>query len=66
MVTITRHIIIINQMEHFPNVKFVIGLNMSFLVIPKSPKAWKKLKKWDWARSLKWKSMYFTITTLEV
>ena len=45
MVTITRHIFInIFQMEHFSAVKFAMGYekNMSFLVIPISPKVWKK------------------------
>ena len=45
MVTITRHVFInIFQMEHFSAVKFAMGYekNMSFLVIAKSPKVWKK------------------------
>ena len=45
MVTITRHVFIyIIQMEHISAVKFDTGYekNMSFLVIPKSPKACKK------------------------
>ena len=45
MVTITRHIFInICQTEHFSAVKFAMGYkkNMSFRVITKSPKVWKK------------------------
>ena len=45
MVTITKHIFInILQTEHFSAVKFAMGYkkNMSFLVITKSPKVWKK------------------------
>ena len=53
MVTITRHIFIsIFQTEQFSAAKFVMGYakNMSFLVIPKSSKVRKKLKKKsDWA-----------------
>ena len=48
MVTITRHVFInIFQMEHFSAVKFTMGYekNMSFLVIPKSPKVSKKVEK---------------------
>ena len=49
MVTIfTRHIFInIFQTERFSAVKFAMGYekNMSFLVIAKSPKVWKKSKK---------------------
>ena len=44
----TRHVFInIFQMEHFSAVKIDIGYekNMSFLVIPKSLKVWKKLKR---------------------
>ena len=44
-VTITRHVFInIFQTEHFSAVKFAMGYekNMSFLVIGKSPKVWKK------------------------
>ena len=47
MVTITRHIFInIFQTQHFSAMKFNMGYekNMSFLVIPKSPKVGKKLK----------------------
>ena len=35
------------QMEHFLAVKFAMGYekNMAFLVIAKSPKVWKKLKR---------------------
>ena len=46
--TITRHIFInIFQMECFSAVKFGMGheKNMSFLVIAKSPKVWKKIEK---------------------
>ncbi len=45
MVTITSHIFInIFQTVHFSAVKFTKGnvKNMSFLLIPKSPKAWEK------------------------
>ncbi len=45
MVTITSHIFInIFQTVHFSAVKFTTGneKNMSFLLIPKSPKVWKK------------------------
>ncbi len=45
MVTITSHIFInIFQMVHFSAVKFDRGneKNMSFLLIPKSPKVWEK------------------------
>ena len=45
MITITRDIFInIFQMEHISAVKFDMGYekNMSLLVIPKSPKVWKK------------------------
>ena len=45
MVTITKHIFInIFQIECFLAVKFAMAYdkNMSFLVIPKSPKVWKK------------------------
>ena len=48
MVTITRHVFInISQMAHFSAVNFDTGYekNMSFLVIPKSPKVWKKVEK---------------------
>ena len=48
MVTITRHILIdIFQTERCSAVKFAMGYekNISFLVIPKSPKAWKKLER---------------------
>ena len=48
MVTITRHIFIhFFQMEHFSAMKFYMGYekNMSFLMIPKSPKVWKKVEK---------------------
>ena len=51
MVTITRNVFTnIFQTEHFSAVKFAMGYekNMSFLVIPKSPKVGKKLKKSDW------------------
>ena len=43
MVTITRHVYIF-QTEHFSAVKFAMGYekNMSFLVISKSAKVWKK------------------------
>ena len=52
MVTITRHVFIdFFQTKHFSAVKFYMGYekNMSFHVIPKSPKVWKKLKRSDWA-----------------
>ena len=45
MVAITRHVFInIFQSEHFSAPKFAMGYekNMSFLVIRKSPKVWKK------------------------
>ena len=48
MVTITRHAFIyIFQTKHFLAVKFSMGYekNVSFLVIAKSPKVWKKKKK---------------------
>ena len=48
MVTITRHLYInIFQTEHFSVVKFDMCYekNMSFLVIPKSPKVWKNVEK---------------------
>ena len=51
MVTITRHVFInIFQTEHLIHcvaVKFSVGYekNMSFLVIAKSPKVWKKVEK---------------------
>ena len=48
MVTITRHIFInIFQTECFSAVRFAMSheKNMSFLVIPKSPKVWKKNEK---------------------
>ena len=49
MVTITRHIFInIFQMEHFFNSEICHGVTrkkMSFLVISKSPKVWKKVEK---------------------
>ena len=48
MVTITRHVFTsIFQMKHFLAGKFFVGFekNMSFLVIAKSPKVWKK--KWN-------------------
>ena len=48
MVTLTGHIFInIFQMENFSAVKFVMGdeKNVSFLVIAKSPKVWKKIWK---------------------
>ena len=47
-VTITRHIFInIFLVECFSAVKFAMCYekNMSFLVIPKSPKVWKKVEK---------------------
>ena len=47
MVTITRHVFIyIFQTERFSAVKLAMGYekNMSFLVIAKSPKVWKKKK----------------------
>ena len=50
MVTITRYVFInIVQTEHFPAVQFDLGYekNMSFRVIPKSPKVWKKVRKLD-------------------
>ena len=39
------------QAEHFSAVKFVMGYkkNVSFLVIPKSPKVWKIKVKLEWA-----------------
>ena len=52
MVTITRHFFTnISQMDHFSAVKFYMGYekNMSFIVIAKSPKVGKKLKRSDWA-----------------
>ena len=52
MVTITRHIFInIFQTERFSAVKFSMGYdkNMSFFVIPKLPKVWKKVERYDWA-----------------
>ena len=48
MGTITRHVFInIFQMKHFSAVKFAMGYenNMSFPVIPNSPKVWKKVEK---------------------
>ena len=48
MVTITRHLFInIFQMQHFSAMIFYMGYekNMSFLVIPKSPKVRKKVEK---------------------
>ena len=48
MVTITKHIFInIFQTEHLSALKYAKGYkkNMSFLVISKSPKVWKKLKR---------------------
>ena len=48
MVTITRHIFInISETEQFSAVKFATGYekNMSFLVITKSQKVWKKVEK---------------------
>ena len=48
MVTITRHIFSdFFQTKHFSAVKFYMGYekNMSFHVIPKSPKVWKKVEK---------------------
>ena len=48
MVTITRHVFIdFFQTKHFSAVKFYMGYekNMSFHVIPKSPKVWKKVEK---------------------
>ena len=48
MVTITRHFFTnISQMDHFSAVKFYMGYekNMSFLVIPKSPKVGEKVEK---------------------
>ena len=47
MVTITGHIVVSIvkfQIEHFSAFKFVMGYekNMSYLVIAKSPKVWKK------------------------
>ena len=48
MVTLTRHVFInIFQMEHIYAVKFAMGYekNMSFFVIPKSPKVFKKVEK---------------------
>ena len=48
MVTITGYDFInIFQTEHFSAVKFATGYekNMSFCVIPKSPKIWKKVDK---------------------
>ena len=47
MVTIIRYVFInIFQTECFSAVKFAMGYekNMSFLVIPKSPKVWKKVE----------------------
>ena len=47
MITIIRHIFMnIFQTEHFSAVKFAVGneKKMSFLVIPKSPKVWKKVE----------------------
>ena len=52
MVTITRHVFTnIFQTDHFPAVTFSMGYekNMSFFVIAKSPKVWKRLKRLDWA-----------------
>ena len=48
MVTIIRQFFIdIFQMQHFSAMKYYMGYgkNMSFLVIPKSPKVWKKVEK---------------------
>ena len=48
MVTITRHVFInIFQTAHFSAVKFAMSYenNMSFLVVVKSPKVWKKVEK---------------------
>ena len=48
MVTITRHVFInIFQTESFSAVKFAMGYEKkkTFLVIPKSPKVWKKIEK---------------------
>ena len=48
MVTTTRHVFInIFQTEPLSPVKFDMGYekNMSFLVIPKSPNVWQKVKK---------------------
>ena len=48
MVTITRQVFIdFFQTKHFSAVKFYMGYekNMSFHVIPKSPKVWKKVEK---------------------
>ena len=48
MVTITRHFFVnFFQTKHFSAVKFYMGYekNMSFLVIPKSPKVGKKVEK---------------------
>ena len=52
MLTITRNVFInIFQTEHFSAANFAMGYekSMSFLVIPKSSKVWKKVEKYDWA-----------------
>ena len=48
MVTMIRHLFInIFQTQHFSAIKFYLGYEkyMSFLVIPTSPKVWKKVEK---------------------
>ena len=67
MVTITRHIFLnIFQTEHFSSVKFAMGYekNMSFPVIPKSPKVWKKVKKIRLGSFKLWHFRFFDITIL--
>ena len=50
LVTVTEYVFIF-QMEHISAVKFVVSYekNRSSLVIPKSPKVWKKCEQTDWA-----------------
>ena len=57
MVTITRHIFINTfQTEHFSPVKFAMGYekNMSFLMMPKSPKVGEKSWKIGLASLTNW------------
>ena len=61
VVTISRHFFInILQTQHFSAMKFYMGYeeNMSFLVIPKSPKAGENVEKIGLG-SFKWCEIYF-------
>ena len=66
MVTITRHVFIdFFQTKHFSAVKFYMGYekNMSFHVIPKYPKVWKKVEKIRLGSS---KAFLFVLYTVKV